>query len=83
MAVNSGEQYWEHEECGEVAGFSTKEFPEKPCWKMASEVNSFRSAFNICDDCIVFVTQNGYSVLSEKEIRSIGNRLVCCKFFFS
>jgi hypothetical protein len=42
-------------EMQEVVGFSTMEYPEKPCWEMASEVGGFRSAFNICEDCIVFV----------------------------
>jgi len=65
----------------EVVGFSTMEYPEKSCWKMAREVGDFRSAFNICEDCIVFVLKNGTTRLSEKEILSIGKLEVSCKFF--
>jgi hypothetical protein len=57
------------------------EFPEKPCWEMASDVGDFRSAFNICEDCIVFILKNGTIPISEKEFRSIGKREVSCKFF--
>ena len=75
-------QYREFEESKRVVGFSTKENPDKPCWEMASEIGDFRSAFNICEDCIVFLLKRGTtSLLSEKEIRSIGNREVSCKFF--
>ena len=56
------------------------EYPEKPCWEMASDVDDFRSAFNICEDCIVFILKNGTTLLSEKEIRSIEKRKVSCKF---
>jgi hypothetical protein len=48
---------------------------------MASKSDDFRSAFNICDDCIVFLLNKATTFLSEKEIRSIGNREVSCKFF--
>ena len=80
MSANSALRHWEFNECKGVVGFSTKEYSEKPCWEMASEVDDFRSAFNICEDCIVFLLKNGTTLLSEKEIRSIGNRKVSCKF---
>ena len=57
------------------------EYPEKPCWEMASDVDDFRSAFNICEDCIVFLLKRGTTLLSEKKIFSIGKREVICKFF--
>jgi hypothetical protein len=81
MVANSALRSWEFKECKEVVGFSTTEYPEKHCWEMASEVGDFRCAFNICEDCIVFVLKSGTTLLSEKEIRSIGNREVSCKFF--
>ena len=64
-----------------VVGFSPQEYPEKPCWEMASEVDDFRSAFNICNDCIVYILKNGSTLLSEKELHSIRKRKVSCKFF--
>lgn len=83
MTANSVHRYWEFEECKKVVGFSTIEFPGKPCWEMASDVEDVRSEFNICEDCIVYLMQNGTSLLSEKEIHSIGDRHVCCKFFYA
>lgn len=81
MVVNSSLWYWGFKKCKETVSFSTKEYPEKPCWEIASEVGDFRSAFNICEDCIVFVLKNRTTLLSDMEIHSIGNRKVSCKFF--
>lgn len=80
MDVNNTQRYWEFEKSKRVVGFSSTEYPEKPCWEMANEVGDFRSAFNICADCIVFLLKNGTSLLSEEEIGSIGDREVSCKF---
>jgi len=81
MVANSSLRYWGIKKCKEVVGFSTKEYPKKTCWEMASEIGDFRSAFNICEDCIVFVLKKETTVLSEKEILSIGKLKVSCKFF--
>ena len=80
MTLNSALRFWGKEKCKGVVGFSTEEYSEKPCWEMAREIGDFRSAFNICEDCIVFLLKNGTTLLSEQEIRSIGNRKVSCKF---
>jgi hypothetical protein len=81
MDANRELRYWEKKKHKGINVFSTKEYPEKTCWEMASELGDFRSAFNICEDCIVFILKNGTTLLSEFEIRSIGNRKVSCKFF--
>ncbi len=81
MVANSALRYWGIKKCKEVVDFSTKEYPEKSCWEMASEVGDFRSAFNICEDCIVYLLKSGTTLLSEKKIFSIGKREVSCKFF--
>ena len=75
MVEDSALQYWEFEEC------KGKGLQGIPCWEMASKSDDFRSAFNICDDCIVFLLNTATTFLSEKEIRSIGNREVSCKFY--
>ena len=64
-----------------VVGFSTKKYPEKSCWEMASEVGDFRSEFNICEDCIVFILKNGSTHLSKKELHSLRDRGISCKFY--
>ena len=75
MVRNSAIQYWEFEEC------KGKGSPGEPCWEMARKADDFRSAFNICNDCIVFLLNKATTFLSEKEIRSVGDREVSCKFF--
>ena len=80
MSANNTQRYWEFEKSKRVVGLSIKKYPEKPCWEMASDVGDFRSAFNICADCIVFLLRNGTSLLSEEQICSLGDREVMCKF---
>ena len=75
MVRNSAIQYWEFEEC------KGKGSPGETCWEMARKADDFRSAFNICNDCIVFLLNKATTFLSEKEIRLIGDREVSCKFF--
>jgi hypothetical protein len=52
--------------------------PEKNCWEIARELDDYRSAFNICQDCIVFMLKNTNTVLSEKEVQTIVERKVSC-----
>jgi hypothetical protein len=82
MGANSALREWGIKKSKGPAGCSMQENPEKTCWEMASEVDDFRSAFNICADCIVYILKNGTTLLSEKEIRSIVKREVSCKFFY-
>lgn len=42
---------------------------DKPCWEMMREIDV--CSFNICKDCLVFVTKQKDSVLSREEILSI------------
>jgi hypothetical protein len=52
--------------------------PEKSCWQVASELDDYRSAFKICQDCIVFMLKNNESSLSEQEVHTIMERKVAC-----
>jgi hypothetical protein len=74
-------RHWEKKQNKVINGFLNQEYQEKSCWDMAREHGDFRSAFNICDDCIVFILRNGTTILSEKEVRSIEKRKVSCSFF--
>lgn len=80
MVASSALRKWGIKKFKGVVDFSTEESPGKPCWEMASKVDDFRSAFNICEDCIVIILKNGTTLLSEKQIRSIEKRKVSCKF---
>ncbi|MEW6500471.1 MAG: hypothetical protein ACOY8P_06090 [Thermodesulfobacteriota bacterium] len=51
----------------------------KPCWEIANELDDYRSAMNVCKDCIVYVTKEGASLLSEEELAEIvGTKKVEC-----
>jgi hypothetical protein len=50
---------------------------EQQCWEFASELDDYRSAMNVCEDCIVFVTKQNDSVLSETEIAQIMEKKGC------
>jgi len=43
----------------------------RPCWEVASELNDYRSALNVCKDCLVYVSKEGISGLSEEELARI------------
>jgi len=72
---------WEKKTDKAINIFLNKEYQEKSCWEMAREHGDFRSVFNICEDCIVFMLRNGTTIFSEKELRSIEKRRVSCSFF--
>lgn len=50
---------------------------EKQCWEMASELDDYRSAMNVCKDCIVYITKQNNSVLTETEITEIMEKKGC------
>ncbi|MDA8165650.1 MAG: hypothetical protein M0017_11535 [Desulfobacteraceae bacterium] len=50
---------------------------EKQCWEVASELDDYRSAMNVCKDCIVYITKQANSVLTEAEITVIMERKGC------
>lgn len=70
--------------CWRLMGCDNKEScpalqaPEKSCWQVASELDDYRSAFKICQDCIVFMLKNNESSLSEQEVHTIMERKVAC-----
>lgn len=43
----------------------------RACWEIASELDDYRSAFNVCKDCIVYLSKQDASVLSEAELEKI------------
>jgi hypothetical protein len=51
----------------------------KPCWEIADELDDYRSALNVCKDCIVYVTKQNSSPLTEAELEEIvGAKQVEC-----
>ena len=50
---------------------------EKKCWELASELDDYRSAMNVCKDCIVNISKQDDSVLSKAEIAMIMEKKGC------
>lgn len=46
-----------------------KEDPSRDCWEIFSEVD--KRTFNICQDCIVFLSRQKISVISRTEMEQI------------
>jgi len=61
---------WEIMQCENSYNCPARKNPEKPCWEIASELDDFRNASNICRDCIVHLLKLGNS-LSTQEMKDI------------
>ncbi len=64
---------WEIMQCG-AEECVARRHPETPCWEVVKELDYFQSAFNICSDCIVFVSKQQPSVLTDQELMLIMER---------
>ncbi len=60
---------WTIMNCAEDKECPARLNPHKDCWEVFSEVDS--TAFNICQDCIVFLSRQEESVLSHQEMEQI------------
>lgn len=62
--------------CWEIMGCSSetcvvRKHPDIPCWEVVSEMKYFQHTFNICLDCIVYVTKSNPDMFTEQELNSI------------
>jgi len=62
---------WEITQCKKSAGCPARKHPERLCWEIAQELSDYRSAFNVCKDCIVYLSKNKNSSLTEEDVREI------------
>ena len=70
MTLNKDLKCWEIINCDYWDCLARNE-PETPCWQIAKRVESFRDVSNTCRDCLVYLLQNGTSVISKKEVCEI------------
>ncbi len=61
---------WEIMQCENSSNCPARKNPEKNCWEIASELDDFRNASNICRDCIVHLLKLG-NALSNQEMKNI------------
>ena len=52
--------------------------PEIPCWEHAAEVDDHRRAFNVCEDCLVYLIKEGGVEFSEPEMKDIMEQRGLC-----
>ena len=60
---------WVIMNCADNKRCPAKEMPHRDCWEIFSEVD--RKAFNICQDCLVYLSRQEESILSRKEMDQI------------
>jgi len=60
---------WVIMNCAEDKQCPAKQYPKEDCWEIFSEIDN--SSFNICQDCIVFISRQEEAVLSSKEIERV------------
>ncbi|MEJ2031815.1 MAG: hypothetical protein P8Y63_01990 [Deltaproteobacteria bacterium] len=68
---------WEITNCSHDECFMRHYEGGKQCWEVASELDDYRSAMNVCRDCIVYITKQKDSVLTEAEITVIMEKKGC------
>jgi len=71
---------WEITKCAseDCCLYRRQEVHTKPCWEVAGELDDYRSALNVCKDCIVYVSKEGCAELSREEVAAIINNKVEC-----
>ena len=71
MAAKSDLPCWEIMKCVGTEDCPARRHPDRNCWEIASEVDDYRKAFNICKDCIVYMLKAENSVLTKQEMQAI------------
>lgn len=78
MQFNGEWPCWEIMRCEGTDSCPARKNPKKPCWEIASKMDDYRSAFNVCKDCIVYLLKQEESVFTDQEIRVIMERKGSC-----
>ncbi|KPK28528.1 MAG: hypothetical protein AMJ61_02055 [Desulfobacterales bacterium SG8_35_2] len=79
MGSRSNCYCWEIMQCDKSERCSARIDPETPCWEIIGRLGDYRSACDICRDCIVRVLKTGISVLTAEEVNSIVKAKTGCK----
>ena len=69
MSLRSEWPCWEIMKCSESQKCPAKESSSKLCWEIIEEVDKY--SFNICRDCLVYVSKQKDSKFSKEELLSI------------
>ena len=69
MSLRSEWPCWEIMKCHESQKCPAKDNTSKLCWEIIEEVDTY--SFNICKDCLVYVSKQKDSQFSKEELLSI------------
>ena len=69
MSLRSEWPCWEIMKCDDNKKCPAKEQPAKKCWELVQERNM--CSFNICTDCLVYISRQKDCQFSREEILSI------------
>lgn len=69
---------WEITKCEGTDECPARLDVDKPCWEIASSLDDYRNALNVCGDCIVYIAKHDNSGLSADEIKNIFEQKGVC-----
>jgi hypothetical protein len=78
MVTNSDLPCWEIMKCEGTDDCPARKHPDLNCWEIASEMDDYRKAFNICQDCIVYMLKAENTVLTKQEMQTIMKQKSAC-----
>ena len=70
MARDFNWSCWKITQCDNKECLARNE-ENKSCWQIASELGDYRTALNVCTDCLVYLSQHENTILSPDEIQNI------------
>lgn len=69
---------WEITKCEGTDNCLARKQSEKACWEIAGELEDYRSVFNVCTDCIVYLLKHEGNTMPKKKIRAIVKQKISC-----
>ena len=62
---------WEIIQCDDKDSCPARLNPEKQCWEVMGEHNSFQCHYGLCEECIVYLSKSKDSMFSSKELKEV------------
>lgn len=79
IGMSSGSKDWQ---CWNITKCDNEECSARQenskCWEIARDLEDYRTALNVCADCLVFLSQHRNTILSEDEIDAILEKKGVC-----
>lgn len=69
---------WKVTKCDNTDSCPARQQEEVPCWELAKKLEDYRTVLNVCQDCIVYLSNHKNSILTEEEINAIMEKKGVC-----